>query len=122
MIKIRRPKVDFSFGDLSASVVYYGNADECDREDILSPPRKKRKAGVKVRATNALPGVRVHASNPLTSVRPLTSILDNTGIKKLSRLLPTEVTGFEQVVSALDGTGQLYKVIRAYGQELEDVH
>ncbi|KAH9032767.1 hypothetical protein EDB85DRAFT_1890536 [Lactarius pseudohatsudake] len=56
-------------------------------------------------------------------------ILNDSSIKKLSRLHPAEVTGPEKIVSVLGETqewqanwsGQVYTTIRAYDQELEDL-
>jgi hypothetical protein len=128
------------YQDPDTSVLYYGGADDPDREEILPPPpRNKRKAGVKVRATIERGPLRArlmawriqaHASDPLASVRPQTFIIDNIDINKLSRLHPTEVTDCQRVVSALNETQewqaswseQIYDIIRAYDQELEDLH
>ncbi|KAH9011588.1 hypothetical protein EDB84DRAFT_1445095 [Lactarius hengduanensis] len=126
------------YQDPDTSGLYYGGIDESDREEILPPLRKKRKAGVKVRATNERAPLtdrliawrlRVHDSDPLASVRPPTFILNDSSIKKLSRLHPAEVTGPEKMVSVLGETqewqanwsGQVYEIIRAYDQELEDL-
>ncbi|KAH9014989.1 II DNA helicase [Lactarius pseudohatsudake] len=126
------------YQDPDTSGLYYGGIDESDREEILPPLRKKRKAGVKVRATNEQAPLtdrliawrlRVYDSDPLASVRPPTFILNDSSIKKLSRLHPAEVTGPEKIVSVLGETqewqanwsGQVYATIRAYDQELEDL-
>ncbi|KAH9070706.1 hypothetical protein EDB83DRAFT_2517848 [Lactarius deliciosus] len=118
--------------------LYYGGVDESDREAIPLPLRKKRKAGIKVRATDERGPLadelrawrlRVHDSDPLASVRPPTFILNDSSIKKLSRLHPAEVTGPEKIISVLKETpewqanwsGQVYEIIRAYDQEFEDL-
>jgi hypothetical protein len=119
-------------------VLYYGNVNESDREELLPPSRKKRKASVKVRATNKRGPltarlvawrIRVHDGDLLVSVQPPSFILNDTSIKTLSRLHPAEVTGPEKVVSVLDETeewqaewsGQVYETIWAYDQELEEL-
>ncbi|KAH9160732.1 II DNA helicase [Lactarius sanguifluus] len=126
------------YQDTVTSGLYYGGVDESDREEIPPHPRKKRKAGIKVRATDERATltdrliawrVQVHDSDPLASVRPPTFILNDFSIKKLSRLHPAEVTGPEKIVSVLNETqewqanwsGQVYETIRAYDQELEDL-
>lgn len=126
------------YQDPDTSELYYGDVDESDREEIILLPRRKRKAGVKVRATNERGPLtarliawrtRAHANDPLGNVRPPTWILDDTGIKRLSRSHPEQVTSSEKVVSILNQTqewkakwsGQVYEIIRAYDQELEDV-
>ncbi|KAH8993095.1 P-loop containing nucleoside triphosphate hydrolase protein [Lactarius deliciosus] len=108
--------------------LYYGGVDESDREAIPLPLQKKRKAGIKVRATDERGllvdklrawRLRVHDSDPLASVRPPTFILDDSSIKKLSRLHPAEVTGPEKIVSILKETpewqanwsGQVYELM-----------
>ncbi|KAI9436004.1 hypothetical protein H4582DRAFT_2079138 [Lactarius indigo] len=126
------------YQDQDTSGLYYGDVNESDREEILPPLQKKQKAGVKVRATNERAPladrliawrIQVHESDPLASVRLPTFILNDFSIKKLSRLHPAEVTCPEKIVSVLNETqewqanwsGQVYEVIRAYDQEIEDL-
>ena len=82
------------------SELYYGDADESDREKILSPERKKRKARGKVRPARERGPLRAitwlfraHTNDPLAAVLPPSFILNTT-----------EITSRERVTNVLDQT------------------
>ena len=125
------------YQDPETSKLYYGAAEDPDREEILPPSPKKRKAGTKVRATNQRRPLisrllawraSMHSKDPLASVRPASFVLDDMDIKTLARLHPSNVTHPGQVVDALDQTQEwqdhwsipIFQVIQAYDSELAD--
>ena len=70
----------------------------------------------------------MHSKDPLAFVQPPSLILDNTSIKVLVRLHPTNITNAEQVVSALGQTQEwqelwschVFAVIQAHDREITD--
>jgi hypothetical protein len=122
------------YQDIKTKRLYYGDIDEPDREEIL-PGRKKRKAGIKVRATALRQPLisrivawrfNTHIQDDLRSVRPPSFIIDDEGIKKLARLHPSNITSPVQVTAALDETPEwdvewsklIHEIIQAYDEEL----
>ena len=125
------------YEDLETSQLYYGSADDPDREEVILPLRNKRKAGKKTRATSQRQPLisrllawraRIHSLDSLASVRPAYFIIDDEGIKTLARLHPSDVTSPGQVVDALSETQEwkvlwsasVLRVIEAYDRELTE--
>ncbi|KAI9442063.1 P-loop containing nucleoside triphosphate hydrolase protein [Lactarius psammicola] len=129
------------YQDPKSSRLYYGDTNDPEREEILPPQRKKWKgsANLKVCAANERGPLvarllawraSAHSNDPLASLWPPTFIIDNSDIKVLAKLHPSNVTHPEQIVTTLDETeewgdqwsSQVLEVIQAYDRELADCH
>ncbi|KAN0135294.1 hypothetical protein V8E53_006859 [Lactarius tabidus] len=115
----------------------YSTPDNPDREEIILPIRKKRKAGTKTCAMSQHQllisqllnwRTTVHSNDSFSSVWPAYFILDDGGIKALSKLHPSNITCPGQVVEALNETQEwkdlwstsLFRVIQAYDREITE--
>lgn len=123
--------------DPKTSTLYYGKVDDPDHEETLPPLQMKQKMSVKMRATNQPKLLTsqlkawcsdVHSKAPLVFVWPPSLILNNTSIKVLVQLHPTNIANSEQVVSALGQTQEwqdlwschVLAVIQAHDCEITD--
>lgn len=127
------------YEDPETSQLGYSAPDDPDREEIVLPIRKKRKAGMKTRVMNQRQPLisrllawrtTVHSNDSLASVRPAYFILDDRSIKTLARLHPLNIMHPGQITESLNETQEwqdlwgrsLFRVIQAYDRELTEHH
>lgn len=93
--------------------IFYGGADEPDRQKIVQPPKAKRKRTPKSRPipdrdelAAQLLVWRLNASttDPLAAVRPISFIIDDKGILALAKLHPNDINDRRKIVTTLNET------------------
>lgn len=142
----RHPETNFQLRDFfqgqflyqDGSQLFYGAEDDMKRKDITNSsktsvkrplPQKTRKVKDRKELKTRLYAWRkqAHENDYLSSVRPSSFILDDTSIKLLTTLHPTNIQNTTQLVLAINETSEwedewskkVLEVIHSYDQELQ---
>jgi hypothetical protein len=102
----------FLYQDERTGDLYYGMPnDPSDRIMIVPPQKEKRKARDKRRTSDERKSLvsrlvawryNAHAMDPLAAVRPPSFIIDDVGIKLLTKLHPQDISNYRQIRVVLD--------------------